>query len=107
MIINPAKLIVITTLILAASILLGIDKIDTAVWVAICGPFAGIAVGNGINAKRGDAPAPLIDTANRQRRALDAAVADAADALAAAQLATLTAEHSPPPARPLPPDPYV
>lgn len=72
-VVNLPKLVVVVLLLACSTLLVVLGRLDTATWVAITGPFVGIAIGNGINVARGQSPAPMIDTTDRARRVDDSA----------------------------------
>lgn len=71
MIVNNAKLILLLTTIVAATVLLALGKIEPVVWTGVVGPVGGYGLGNGITVATGSRPTTLVSRADVRTRATD------------------------------------
>jgi hypothetical protein len=57
---NWPKLAIIILIILCATAMLALGKLDATQWFAVIGPFGGYLIGNGVAAKQGDPSSPAL-----------------------------------------------
>jgi len=51
---NWPKLVIIALIIVCATVMLGVGRLDATQWLATVGPFGGYLIGNGVAARNGD-----------------------------------------------------
>jgi hypothetical protein len=73
MTVDRAKLAVVILVVLCASALLALERIDSDVWLGVVGPIGGYAIGNGVSVGTGNRPTTLLSRADLRTRADDAA----------------------------------
>jgi hypothetical protein len=72
--INYLKAGLAALLVVAITVLLLFERLDSTAAAGMLGLIVGLATGNGITARHGDDPAPIIATNRRNRRATDRTV---------------------------------